>query len=145
MLLTFGQSQGIIVSPASSLNAMLTITIWLNSKHRLQIYRNIKLLLNQAIQIEVTCWFFNFLNFCFPNTCLSLDLFIQCDCCITVYAYIKLLVVFILDALKSVLFRASLAHFEEPGASVWGKRQLLQHDVLRHAHFLPKIHLYIWT
>lgn len=51
---------------------------------------------------------------------------------------------FILDALESVFFGAPLAHLEEPGAPVGGKRQLVQHDVFRHAHFLPKIHLHIW-
>lgn len=62
-----------------------------------------------------------------------------------VSSYTELLVVFILEALKSVFFGASLAHFEETGAPVGGKRQLLQHDVLRYAHFLPKLHLCIWT
>lgn len=66
-------------------------------------------------------------------------------CCITVSAYTGLLGVFILDALKSVFFRAPLAHFEKTGAPVWCQRQLLQHDVLRHVAFPPKIHLYIWT
>lgn len=56
-----------------------------------------------------------------------------------------LLFVFILAGLKSVFFGAFLAHFEKTGAPVGGKRQLLQHDVLRHANFLPEIHLYIWT
>ena len=68
-----------------------------------------------------------------------------CDSCIEVSAYIELLVVFILDALKSVFFRASLAHFEKTGAPVWSERQLLQHDVLRRVDFPPKIHLHIWT
>ncbi len=60
-------------------------------------------------------------------------------------AYVELLVVLVLDALKSVFFGASLAYFEETGAPVGSERQLLQHDVLGHAHFLPKIHLHIWT
>lgn len=78
------------------------------------------------------------------HVCCCMYSFI-CDYCITVSAYIELLVVFILDALKSVFFWASLAHFEETRAPVWGKRQLLQHDVLRRIDFLPKSHLCIWT
>lgn len=64
---------------------------------------------------------------------------------ITVSTYIELFVVLIMDALKSVFFWASLAHFEETGAPVWGERQLLQHNVLWHVNFLAKIHLYVWT
>lgn len=69
----------------------------------------------------------------------------MCADSITAAAYIKLLVVCILDALESVFFRAFLAHLEETGAAVRGKGQLIQHDVLGHAHFLPEIHLHIWT
>ena len=68
----------------------------------------------------------------------------MCDHCITLTAYIYL-DVFLLDALKSVFFRASLAHFKKSGAPVGGEWQLFQHDVLRHANFLPKIHLCIGT
>lgn len=82
---------------------------------------------------------------CFPvHVCVAV--FVNsCAMIASVSAYIELLVVFVLRALKSVFFGASLAHFEKTGAPVWGQRQLLQHDVLRHANFLPKIHLYIWT
>lgn len=54
--------------------------------------------------------------------------------------YVWLHVVLVADALKRVLLGAFLAHFEEAGASVGGEGQLLQHDVLGHAHFLPQIH-----
>lgn len=65
------------------------------------------------------------------------------DVICTYSSYIEQLVVLVLDGLKRVFFRSSLAHFEETRASVGGERQLLQHDVLRHTHFLPKIHFYI--
>lgn len=58
-------------------------------------------------------------------------------------SHIWLHVVFVVDALKCVFLRALLAHLEEPGASVRGQGQLLQHDVLGHANFFPKIHFSI--
>lgn len=60
-------------------------------------------------------------------------------------SYVWLRVVLVADALERVFLGASLAHFEEAGAPVRGQGQLLQHDVLGHANFLPQIHFSIWT
>lgn len=50
----------------------------------------------------------------------------------------------VLDALKGVLLGALLPHLEEARAAVGGQRQLLQHNLLGHAHLLPQVHLHIW-